>query len=39
MQTTISPSVGWGLWVVLLSDAALCVTSFTVAQIVGKRSR
>lgn len=39
MRTTVSPSVGWGLWVVLLSGAALCVTSFTVAQIVGKQSR
>ena len=39
MRTPVSPSVGWGLWVVLLSGAALCVTSLTVAQIVGKRSR
>jgi hypothetical protein len=38
-RTTVSPSIGWGLWVVLLSGAALCVTSSTVTQIVGKRSR
>ncbi|GCB55974.1 hypothetical protein rerp_23820 [Rhodococcus erythropolis] len=39
LRTTVSPSIGWGLWVLLLSGAALCVTSSTVAQIVGKRSR
>lgn len=39
LRTTVSPSIGWGLWVVLLCGAALCVTSSTVAQIVGKRSR
>lgn len=38
LRSTIGPSIGWGLWVVLLCGAALCVTSFTVARAVTKRS-
>ncbi|MFC9359511.1 hypothetical protein ACFTZB_23455 [Rhodococcus sp. NPDC057014] len=39
MKTMVTTSIGWGLWVVLLSGAALSVTSFTVSRIVGNRSR
>ena len=38
MNAMVATSVGWGLWVVLLSGAALSVTSFTVSRIVGNRS-
>ena len=38
LRSTIGPSIGWGLWVVLLCGAALCVTSFTVARAMAKRS-
>lgn len=37
MNSTIGPTIGWGLWAVVLSGAALCITSFTIAQIIGKR--
>lgn len=37
MNTMVSTGIGWGLWVVLLSAAALSVSSWVVARIVGNR--
>ncbi|EID81749.1 MULTISPECIES: hypothetical protein [Rhodococcus] len=37
MNTMVSTGVGWGLWVVLLSAAALSASSWVVARIVGNR--
>ncbi|MGW5151314.1 hypothetical protein [Rhodococcus koreensis] len=37
MNTMVSTGIGWGLWVVLLSAAALSASSLMVARIVGNR--
>jgi hypothetical protein len=37
MNIMVSTGVGWGLWIVLLSAAALSAASWVVARIVGNR--
>jgi hypothetical protein len=37
MNTMVSTGIGWGLWVVLLSAAALSASSWVVARIVDNR--
>ena len=34
LGTTIGPSVGWGLWLVVISGIVLVITSSTVAQLI-----
>ncbi|GAA4474205.1 hypothetical protein GCM10023094_09420 [Rhodococcus olei] len=39
MGRTVGPSIGWGLWLVMVSAAVVCLSTFHVAQEIGKEKK
>lgn len=39
MGETVGPSIGWGLWLVIVAAGVLCLASFDVAQQIGKERK